>query len=81
MRGEAGRGVLAVAHGERPGVGRGPGGALAKGLRRLLLFVTDGLPELPEAIRRIYPQAEGSGAWCTGCGGACPRCRRGTGPC
>ena len=28
-----------------------------KGLR-VLLFVTDGLPGLPEAIRRVYPQAE-----------------------
>ena len=24
----------------------------------MLLFVTDGLPGLPEAIRRVYPQAE-----------------------
>lgn len=29
-----------------------------RGLRRVLLFVTDGLPGLPEAIRRVYPQAE-----------------------
>ncbi len=28
------------------------------GERRVLLFVTDGLPGLPEAIRRVYPQAE-----------------------
>jgi putative transposase len=29
-----------------------------RGLRRVLLFITDGLPGLPEAIRRVYPQAE-----------------------
>ena len=29
-----------------------------RGLRRVLLFVTDGLPGLPEAIQRVYPQAE-----------------------
>ncbi len=30
----------------------------AQGLRRVLLFITDGLPGLPEAIRKVYPQAE-----------------------
>ena len=29
-----------------------------RGLRRVLLFITDGLPGLPEAIGRVYPQAE-----------------------
>jgi putative transposase len=29
-----------------------------RGLRRVLLFITDGLPGLPEAIQRVYPQAE-----------------------
>ncbi len=29
-----------------------------RGSRRVLLFVTDGLPGLPEAIQRVYPQAE-----------------------
>jgi hypothetical protein len=29
-----------------------------RGLRRVLLFITDGLPGLPGAIRRVYPQAE-----------------------
>jgi putative transposase len=29
-----------------------------RGLRRVLLFITDGLPGLPEAIRRVYPRAE-----------------------
>ena len=29
-----------------------------RGLRRVLLFVTDGLPGLQEAIGRVYPQAE-----------------------
>ena len=30
-----------------------------RNLRRVLRFVTHGLPGLPEAIRRVYPQAEG----------------------
>jgi putative transposase len=29
-----------------------------RGLRRVLLFITDGLPGLPEAMGRVYPQAE-----------------------
>ena len=29
-----------------------------RGLRRVLLFITDRLPGLPEAIRRVYPEAE-----------------------
>ncbi len=56
--GETGPGVLAFAHGERPGMGGVLGELWQRGLRRVLLFITDGLPGLPEAIRRVYPQAE-----------------------
>ncbi|RIH89182.1 Transposase, Mutator family [Meiothermus luteus] len=39
-----------------------------KGLRRVLLFITDGLPGIEEAIRGCIPWRGGSGAWCTRCG-------------
>jgi putative transposase len=42
----------------RPGVGGVLGELWQRGLRRVLLFITDGLPGLPEAIQRVYPQAE-----------------------
>ncbi|RTI49898.1 IS256 family transposase, partial [Thermus scotoductus] len=29
-----------------------------RGLRRVLLFITDGLPGMEEAIRRVYPLAQ-----------------------
>jgi transposase-like protein len=29
-----------------------------RGLGRVLLFITDGLPGIPEAVQRVYPVAE-----------------------
>jgi putative transposase len=57
------------AGGERPGVGGGPGGAVAAGARRVLLFITRASGS-PEAFRTGPSGGRGSGAWCTGCGGA-----------
>jgi putative transposase len=49
-----------------------------RGLRRVLLFITDGARVWPKLLRAT--QAEGSGAWRTGCGGAGAGAGR-TGPC
>ncbi len=39
--------------------GQGVGRELwERGLRQVLLFITDGLPGIEEAIRRVYPLAD-----------------------
>lgn len=35
-----------------------------RGLQRVLLFITDGLPGMEEAIGRVTRGLGGSGAWC-----------------
>jgi hypothetical protein len=81
FRGEAGPGLLAPAGGERPGVGGGPGGAVAAGAQAGAALHH----RWASGSTRSHPNGStlrrsGSGAWCTGCGGAWGRCGPETGP-